>query len=105
MTDARVEDDPERCTFEPLDAGVERLMRAAFSDVYAAEIEYQVSHADDIGLGSVAASVEHNGDGESWLMLRATDGTTWYSGWAGNSADAVSLAAEFGLTIAESLSL
>jgi hypothetical protein len=48
-------------------------------------------------------SVEQNSDGDYWLRLVATDGTSWHIGWDGNTSDAVSIATEFAETIVDGL--
>lgn len=98
-----IEDDPERCAYEALDEATERLVWQQFSSAFEREVARLGVAPEGIGLRSVSSSIERNGDGDRWLKFLATDGTTWYVGWGGDSADAVSIAEEFALTMAESV--
>jgi hypothetical protein len=98
-----VEDDPERCSYQPLDPELDRRVRERFTiacEATAARLGHVHIH---VALESVSKSFEHNADGHLWLKFLATDGTTWYLGWRGDSAEATSSAEEFGEMIAESL--
>ncbi len=98
-----IEDDPELCSYEPLDAETESLARDGFSAAFCAELDRLGVATEGIGLQSVSSSIECNSDGDRWLKFLATDGTTWYLGWDGDSEDAISSAEEFGQTMAESI--
>jgi hypothetical protein len=102
--------DPEKCSYVPLPADLERLVRQRF----VAEFERTVERLDpppetpglrSIGLESVSTSIEYDQDGDRWLRLLATDSTRWYVAWGGDSAEAITLGGQFGETIAESFAL
>jgi hypothetical protein len=99
-----MEDDPERCVYEPLDPGHEEQVRDHFAARFDAEAQRLGVGSRGIGLRSVSVSVERNGDGHRWLKFLATDSSTWYLGWDGDWADAISHAEQFGEMMGESLS-
>lgn len=99
-----IEDDPERCSYEALDEPTERLVRERFSAAFEAQAGRLGAGvaSEGIGLRSVSSSIERNSDGHRWLKFLAVDGLTWYLGWGGDLAEAISSAEEFGLTVADS---
>ena len=98
-----IEDDPESCSYVPLAADLEGLVRERFAAEFEREIESLNADPGTIGLDSVALSVEYNAEGDRWLRLLATDGTSWYLGWDGGSLAAITAGGEFGQTVGHSL--
>ncbi len=98
-----VENDPERCTYEDLDTGLERLIRERYQDAFDTAVARLGVPPEDIGLQSVSWSIESNRDGGRWLKLLSTDGSTWYSGWKGDSNSAMAFAEEFAQDRAEDI--
>jgi hypothetical protein len=101
---APTEDDPERCAYKALDPKLERQVREQFQAAFDAEAERLGLPSRGTGMRSVSVSVECNSDGDPWLRLLATDSSTWYLGWDGERADAVSSAGNFGEMMGQSLS-
>jgi hypothetical protein len=102
-TPESIQDDPELCLYEVLETGAERRVRERFAAAFETAVNRLGVEPDAVGLAAVCSSIERNSDGHRWLKLLATDGTTWYSGWQGDVADAVSFAEEFGESIVESM--
>ena len=97
------EDDPERCTYSHLEPRLETKLQEKFGHTLrelATQLGFEL-HGDVVRL-EIGVSVEVNGDGVSWLRLRAIDGTTWHSGWTGAAADAEEFVEEFGRFLADS---
>lgn len=95
--------DPERCSYGALDPETERLVRERFAAAFEAEVDRLGVTDEGVGLRSVESSIERNSDGHRWLRFLATDGASWYLGWDGDPAEAISIAEEFGVAITGSL--
>jgi hypothetical protein len=96
-----VEDDPERCSYFPLDPKLDTLVHERFAAAREGAVMRLGGNGVPIGLASTGVSSERTTDGDRWLRFFATDGTSWYMGRTGDSDEALSLAEEFGKSIAE----
>jgi hypothetical protein len=101
------EDDPEKCSYVPLTADLERLVRERFAAEFAGAVERLNLSAEPEGLHSITlesvlASVEDDEDADRWLRFLATDSTRWYVAWDGEALEAISIGGQFGETLAES---
>jgi hypothetical protein len=101
-------DDPEIVEYEPVRPELADQMRAAFTrrfrDGLAAVRPDLLARypelVEAVRLDRVGRSVFVAPDGIAWLGLWDNAGSHWYVGWYGDAADAITVAQEFGSSLA-----
>lgn len=97
-------DDPEVEIYDDLPLDLRAAMFDACSRARNEAATTRGVDPDDAGaLRAVGVSQGLNDDGDPWLRLVATDGTTCYLGWAGDNKSAIESATEFGRNLADDI--